>query len=232
LFAPCFDILPEAQRRLWPELQAVPDDFALYGGTAVALRLGHRASVDFDFFSNIAIDSLRKDQLLRIFGVEASGAVLQNEANALSFTVERAGAAVKLSFFGGFGRVGQPESTADGVICVASALDLFGHKLKVLHDRAEAKDYQDIAALLAHGAPIESGLAALEALFGRSVPPALTLKALTYFDDVNEAWRLTPPMKATIAGAVRAAPLSWPAAPIVSRALGCVGTPITPPPAA
>jgi hypothetical protein len=32
-FEPRLDILPESQRRLWPELDAVPSDFVLYGGT-------------------------------------------------------------------------------------------------------------------------------------------------------------------------------------------------------
>ena len=37
-FEPRLDILPESQRRLWPELDAVPSDFVLYGGTALALQ--------------------------------------------------------------------------------------------------------------------------------------------------------------------------------------------------
>lgn len=45
-FAPKLEILPLAQQRLWPELAGVPRDFVLYGGTAIALRLGHRSSVD------------------------------------------------------------------------------------------------------------------------------------------------------------------------------------------
>ena len=48
-FQPRLDILPASQRTLWPELDATPDHFTLYGGTALALRLGHRQSVDFDF---------------------------------------------------------------------------------------------------------------------------------------------------------------------------------------
>ena len=51
-FDPRLDILPESQLRLWPELDAVPSDFILYGGTGLALQLGHRASEDFDFFSS------------------------------------------------------------------------------------------------------------------------------------------------------------------------------------
>lgn len=47
------EILPEAQRRLWPELRPTLQlGLVLYGGTAIALRLGHRSSVDFDFFTD------------------------------------------------------------------------------------------------------------------------------------------------------------------------------------
>lgn len=41
--------LPPPQRRFWDELGATPRDFVLYGGTALALRLGHRQSEDFGF---------------------------------------------------------------------------------------------------------------------------------------------------------------------------------------
>lgn len=41
------DVVPPAQRLLWPQLApAARLGFVLYGGTAIALRLGQRASVD------------------------------------------------------------------------------------------------------------------------------------------------------------------------------------------
>jgi len=50
-FEPRLDILPPAQREFWPQLRpAATLSFVLYGGTAAALLLGHRASLDFDFF--------------------------------------------------------------------------------------------------------------------------------------------------------------------------------------
>ena len=55
-FIPTLATLPLPQRKLWPELAATPEAFTLYGGTALALRLGHRASVNFDFFSNKPFD--------------------------------------------------------------------------------------------------------------------------------------------------------------------------------
>ena len=54
---PRLDILPAAQRQLWPDLRPVQTlGYVLYGGTAIALRLGHRQSVDFDFFSSRPVD--------------------------------------------------------------------------------------------------------------------------------------------------------------------------------
>ena len=55
-FKPRLDILPPAQRALWSEVDATPEHFTLYGGTALALRLGHRQSLDFAFFSRVAFD--------------------------------------------------------------------------------------------------------------------------------------------------------------------------------
>jgi hypothetical protein len=55
-FEPKLNVLPESQRLLWPELASVPRSFVLYGGTGLALRVGHRASVDFDLFSADALD--------------------------------------------------------------------------------------------------------------------------------------------------------------------------------
>ena len=52
-------ILATPQRRLWDELEAVPGEFVLYGGTALALHLGHRQSVDYAFFGNRLFDPAR-----------------------------------------------------------------------------------------------------------------------------------------------------------------------------
>jgi hypothetical protein len=218
MFAPRLDILPTPQLRLWPELARIPSHFVLYGGTAIALWLGHRDSVDFDFFSDVSLDDNGKEDILCLFGV---GAILQNERDTLVFTATVDDQPVKLSFFGGMknGCVAEPTLTHDGVACVASLDDLFAHKLKAIHDRAEGKDYQDIAVMLMNGQSLARGLAAREALFGSSVPAMLTLKALTYFSDVNEPERITVDMKNAITKAIQSLPRSWDAVPLLSRTL-------------
>jgi hypothetical protein len=64
---------------------------------------------------------------------------------------------------------------------IASLDDLLATKLKSILDRAEAKDYLDIAAILAAGVPLERGLSAFSVMFNSD--PALPLKALGYFKD-------------------------------------------------
>src|SRR4051812_49482688 len=93
---PRLDILPATQRALWPSLTEIPPDFVLYGGTALALRLGHRASEDFDFFSN---QSFQPDELERKVPFLKGSVRLQSSPNTLVSTVDRNGP-VKLSFFG------------------------------------------------------------------------------------------------------------------------------------
>ena len=181
-FEPRLDILPGEQRALWPALARVPESFVLYGGTALALRLGHRTSVDFDFFSSEALDF---DALFALPFVR-DAEVLQQEPATLTISTPRAESAapVKFSFFGDLdmGRVGHPQQTDDGVVWVASMLDLFATKLKVLLQRIAARDHEDIAALLRSGMSLEDGLGAAVALYGPRFPPMEAVKALAWFE--------------------------------------------------
>src|ERR1700683_1454425 len=54
------EALTEEGLRLFPALAAF-DDFYLAGGTALALQIGHRISVDFDLFCNDAVRHLKRD---------------------------------------------------------------------------------------------------------------------------------------------------------------------------
>lgn len=199
---PRLDILPTAQRTLWPHLtDASRHSFVLYGGTAVAMYLGHRESVDFDFFTHL---SFQPDELVSSYFFLRGAEVLQSQPNTL--TVITAGhdtGGVKISFFGGltFGRLAHPQKTPDGVMNVASPDDLLAHKLKTILQRVETKDYVDVDALLRSGLRLSSGLAGAGLLFPAFAPQEC-LKALTYFED--EALRDLPrDLEARLLNAVR-----------------------------
>jgi len=180
-FTPRLDILPPPQCTLWPELAAVPPCFVLYGGTAIALRLGHRSSVDFDFFTSTPFSP---GDLLRQMAWLEQAELVQSEPNTLTVSLQRGGP-VKISFFGGLhlGRVGEPERTNDGVLVAASLLDLAGTKAAVIQQRAERRDYLDLAALLQAGIRLEEALGAAQALYRDRFNPMISLKALSYFAD-------------------------------------------------
>jgi hypothetical protein len=183
VFSPRLDILPEAQQRLWPDLAQTPDDFTLYGGTGIALRLGHRQSVDFDFFA--LTSSFEPFVLLRQLTFLRGAAVRQSAANTLSVTVDRGGP-VQLSFFGGLG-LGQvaPAEVAEGPgFKVAALIDLAGMKAAVVTQRAELRDYLDIHALMTRAdISLPEMLAAGGIIYGAQFNPLLSLKAIAYHDD-------------------------------------------------
>src|SRR6266700_1470243 len=88
IFAPHISILPPPQQRLWKDLFELPADFVLYGGTAIALHLGHRASVDFDFFSLKEFDP---SVLSRSIPFMRDAEITQQAANTLTGIVDRDG---------------------------------------------------------------------------------------------------------------------------------------------
>jgi hypothetical protein len=183
-FYPRLDILPAAQKRLWPELSAVPEDFVLYGGTALALHLGHRTSVDFDFFSGRPLNFA---ELEAGIGFLASAKIIQREKNTLSVIVDR-GEPVKVSFFGvpKLPKLNPPHFVKENNLRIASLLDLAGTKVSVVQVRAEAKDYFDVDAMMRLGQiSLPTALAAAQLLYGPTFNPELSLKALSFFDDGN-----------------------------------------------
>lgn len=178
------DILPEAQLALWPELKFIPDTFTLYGGTAIALQLGHRKSVDFDFFS---AHPLNKTALIEQLPFLANAKLVHPEINTLNCFVESPQGIVKLQFLAGLeNRLGKIENIihAEGNnLQIASLRDLFGTKLNTIQARAEMKDYIDIDALMQHGLTLAEGLACAEAIYGTHYDVATSLRALCSFRD-------------------------------------------------
>jgi hypothetical protein len=180
-FKPRLEILPEAQHAIWDALApSVGLGLVLYGGTAVALRLGHRTSLDFDFF---CAGSLDKNEIRHRFDFMRSTRTVQDAPNTLVVSLRAPGGLTKLSYFGGItiGRINEPSLSEDEVLLVASPEDLLATKFKAILDRAEAKDYIDIAALLRAGVSLERSLAGFAQMFNGE--PATVLRAIGYFDD-------------------------------------------------
>ena len=178
---PKLGILPEAQQQIWASLAPTAQrGFVLYGGTAVALHLGHRTSVDFDFFRTEMLD---KKVIRSSFPFVPAATILQDTPDTLVLSAAMPAGPVKVSFFGGMaiGRLNDPLRTIDGTLLVASLEDLMATKLKATLDRAEAKDYRDIASMISAGTSLPIGLSAFKQMFNGE--PAEVLRAIGFFGD-------------------------------------------------
>lgn len=206
---PRFDILPAPQQRLWTELKTVPAAFVLYGGTAIALHLGHRQSEDFDFFADSEID------VAALYGTLPflrGAQITQQEPNTLTCLVDRGGP-VKVSFFGlpKLKRIRASYAVTGHTLKIADLLDLAGCKAAVVQQRAQRKDYIDIDAIIRQGKiDLPFHLAAARLIFGDEFAPTPTLKAITYFDDGDLAMLPAAVKRRLTAAAAAVDPLRLP----------------------
>ena len=184
-FVPHLEGLLEDQKSLWHELSPCKElGFVLYGGTAIALQLGHRFSIDFDFFSHLPLDEAKENELLESLPFLKESSAIQVAPNTRSYLTQND---VKLSFMGGIhlGRIGEPRNTDDGILQVASLDDLMAMKLATVMQRVEIKDYRDIAAMIQNGMSLEKGLSGAIALYGKQFAPSESLRTLAYFQGGN-----------------------------------------------
>jgi hypothetical protein len=177
-------VLDAPQRALWVELGQTPSRFTLYGGTALALQLGHRKSVDFDFFSATPFDP---DELERTVPYLAGASLRQKAPSTLTMIADRGGP-VNISFFAPPKRltvISPPYECKRPLLRLASLIDLAATKLNTVPARSAAKDYLDVHALIKKaGIDLVTQLAAVAAVFpGQAFNPHVILKSLCYFHD-------------------------------------------------
>ena len=170
-----------ATRRALRGLRGCPSlkPFYLAGGTGLALRLGHRVSVDLDFFTPGRVDP---DCLLR----ELRSGFGRVKAVALdSGTLHVHADSVKVSFLG----YPYPQLYPFGHfenVAVADPRDIACMKLSAISGRGTRRDFVDLFAI----AQIY-GLATLLSLFDRKYAGVTysrihLLKSLTYFEEANQ----------------------------------------------
>ena len=121
-----------------------PNSFALAGGTALALQLGHRISIDLDFLTGKEFDSFALfERLSESFDVENSSTA----RNSLSLFIKQQGSSVKTDFI----RHNYPRLksllTTNGIRLFALE-DIAAMKLNAVANRGAKKDFYDIHALL------------------------------------------------------------------------------------
>ncbi len=173
------DILTNKQKELLPLLEAFSGDYYLVGGTAIALYIGHRRSVDFDLFTDQDIKRKRISNLIEKGGFHIER--LLYEAFDQMHVITNS---VKVTFFN-FPYKIYSVKNLDGIIDTPSLLDLAAMKTYALGGRAKWKDYVDLYFLLKHHFNLkEISNRALE-IFGTNFNEKLFREQLCFFDDID-----------------------------------------------
>jgi hypothetical protein len=148
--------------------------FALAGGTSLALRLGHRLSVDRDFFTSAHFDPATLAEYLGVGHDSITG----QAAGTLQLRINH----VKVEFL----KHSYPQlADLDSIQGVGmwSIEDVAAMKLNAISNRGGKKDFYDVAALLDH-----FPLPAMIGLYQTKYRPAslmMVIRSLAWFDDAD-----------------------------------------------
>jgi predicted nucleotidyltransferase component of viral defense system len=150
-------------------------DFYLAGGTALALRYGHRVSVDIDLFTDKPFDAVKLSEAL-VHEYDLSG--LSVEENTILGVIE----GIK------FDCMAHQYPCIGGVECIEGVRmlaveDIAAMKLNAIANRGSQKDFWDLYELMQHYSREQ-----LLSFFARKYPEASiwTLeKSISYFEDAD-----------------------------------------------
>jgi len=158
-------------------------DFFLVGGTALALQIGHRLSIDLDFFSK---DSFSSPKLIDYLFKQYQFNLSTSETDTVLGFIEN----IKVDFLTHPYPLAQSLFITEG-IKMASKVDISAMKLHAIALSGQRlKDFIDIYFLLEQ-LPLASMLEAYQAKYPQS-NLMIALKGLTYFDDLDP--QIDPPI--------------------------------------
>lgn len=174
--------LTETGKKLFPKLESFAKDFYLVGGTALALQIGHRVSVDFDMFSN---EELPKPLLAKVRRVFKGTPIFPTINNPDQMNIDVAG--VKMTFFWYQYPLVLPLVEYQGVPMV-SLPEIAVMKAFAVGQRGTFRDYVDLYFLLAEKHTTLPEIIELgEKKYKREFHSRLFLEQLLYLTDVRDA---------------------------------------------
>ncbi|MDZ4286503.1 MAG: nucleotidyl transferase AbiEii/AbiGii toxin family protein [Prosthecobacter sp.] len=152
------------------------DGFALVGGTSLALRFGHRISVDLDFFRPEKFDN---KALAAALAADFPFEITNDNSNGMMTFIEK----VKVDFVTYPYPLLHPYETLEGVRMM-SLPDVIAMKLGAISNRGAKKDFYDLHTLLKH-----VGLDKILHSYQRKFPrhdPLIPIRSMIYFEDAEE----------------------------------------------
>lgn len=172
------EVLSARQKTLLPLVKMFDDKFYLAGGTAIALQLGHRRSIDFDLFSFQKIDQ-RKIRNLIVEHHKINQTVIDNQDE---YTIIVGG--VKLTFLHYPFKIKSNQVASDFIRLPALAT-LAALKAYALARRAKWKDYVDLYWIMKKHCDITEIIKKAKTIFGVEFNEKNFREQLAYFKDID-----------------------------------------------
>jgi len=172
------EILTKEQKELLPLVKKFYKDFGLVGGTAIALHIGHRESVDFDLFSFEEFKNVNiKKRILRSKKIDN---IIRDETEQFTFVIN----GVLFTFFRYPFKINY-EINFNQTLKMPSLLTLAAMKLFALGRRAKWKDYVDLYFIIKDFHSVSEIIKQAESMFGNEFNEKICREQLAYFEDVN-----------------------------------------------
>jgi len=172
------EILSDKQIELLPLVGEFKREYYLVGGTAIALYLGHRRSIDFDLFKFASLN--RKKNLEKVQSSGFPSIVTWNVTDQMNLVVNE----VKVTFFQYPFQI-KADNVFDNIIRLPELLDLTAMKAYALGRRSKWKDYVDLYLLLKESFSFEEISQRAVEIYGDLFSDKLFRTQLSYFEDVD-----------------------------------------------
>ena len=172
------EILSREQKALLPLIREFKREFYLVGGTAIALQVGHRRSIDFNLFkqSNLNITKTLK----KIDKTKIPYLVIRRVSEHLNLIVNT----VKITFFQ-YPFVIEAKTDFEKSVRIPDLLTLAAMKAYALGRRAKWKDYVDLYFLLRDYHTLDQIVQKADSLYGQMFSEKLFRSQLAFHVDID-----------------------------------------------
>ena len=174
------EILTTEQIGLLPLVHSFSKDFGLVGGTAVALHLGHRRSIDFDLFTHKEFgNAALRRKIVKFKKIER---IVRDERGQYTLMIN----GVRFTFFHYPYPIGFSKKF-ENIIKMADLLTLAAMKAHALGRRAKWKDYVDLYFIMKCPHTLAEIAEKSKHIFGKEFNEKLLRTQLAYFKDIDRS---------------------------------------------
>jgi hypothetical protein len=166
------------QTELLPLVKKFRKEFYLVGGTAIALHLGHRRSIDFDLFKYSTLKPKKIIETISEFSYPYT--VTRRVTEQLNVTVHD----VKFTFFQYPFEINASEKSGE-ILRLPTLLDLAAMKAYALGRRSKWTEYVDLYFILKDKFTVARISDRSTEIFGQLFSEKLFRAQMSYFEDID-----------------------------------------------